>query len=116
MGDSITHAVPVYEGFTLSHAVSKLDLAGRDVTQRLLALLAEADPQRPPQGTRERLEAARLKEERCYVALDYEEEVRREDATRKATAAQAEDQATPGRAYTLPDGKVDPPTQPGTLT
>ncbi len=38
-GDGVTHCVPVYEGFSVSHAVGRIDLAGRDITEYLMLLL-----------------------------------------------------------------------------
>ena len=38
---SVSHTVPIYEGFALRHAMERMDLAGRDVTQSLQRLLTE---------------------------------------------------------------------------
>lgn len=34
-GDGVSHSVPVFEGYCLSHAVQRFPLAGADVTMHL---------------------------------------------------------------------------------
>lgn len=38
-GDGVSHCIPVYEGRIQHHAIAKLNLAGRHVTQTLIKLL-----------------------------------------------------------------------------
>lgn len=41
-GDGVTHSLPVYEGFSVPHAATRSDLAGRDVTEHFVTLLRRA--------------------------------------------------------------------------
>lgn len=34
-GDGVTHVIPIFDGYSINHAYSRIDLGGRDVTEHL---------------------------------------------------------------------------------
>jgi len=71
-GEGVTHAVPVYEGFALPHAIMRIDVAGRDVTSHLQLQLRRAGYNFHTSAEREVIRA--MKESVCYVARDPHQE------------------------------------------
>ncbi|XP_033078876.1 actin-related protein T2-like [Trachypithecus francoisi] len=90
-GDGVTCTVPIFEGYFLPHAVTKLHVAGRDITELLTQLLLASGHTFSCELDKGLVDD--IKKKLCYVALEPEKELSRrpEEVLRE---------------YKLPDGNI----------
>ncbi|OIT34785.1 actin-101 [Nicotiana attenuata] len=93
-GDDLTHTVPIYEGHALPHAISRLDLAGRDLTDYLYKLFWESSYNGRFNVRTDTI--CHMKKKIAYIALDFEQEIEKVKNCSKSVE----------KGYELPDGQV----------
>ena len=92
-GDGVTHTVPVFEGFAIPHAVEKMEIAGRVITQYCAKLLLGTGHSFTSSAEMEIVKD--IKEKLCYVSQDYDADI-----------AASEESSSQDAQFELPDKKT----------
>merc|ERR1719223_341067 len=92
-GDGVSHTVPIYEGYALPHAILRMNLAGRDVTDYLVKILGGRGYEFTTSAEREIVRD--IKEKLAYCAQDYDS-----DLTKSENDTECE------KEYVLPDSST----------
>jgi len=93
IAETVTHVVPIYEGYVMPHAVLRLDFGGRDIADFMMKILLERGYSFTTRA--ERILVNDITEKLAYVAKDFNIEMER-----------ARESAELEKQYELPDGNV----------
>mmetsp|Transcript_1345 Transcript_1345/g.3611 ORF Transcript_1345/g.3611 Transcript_1345/m.3611 type:complete len:391 (-) Transcript_1345:62-1234(-) len=96
VGDTVSHVVPIFEGFAIDPGIRRLELGGADLTDYLVRLLSERGYSLESAVGRQT--AREIKEQLCYVSLNYDADLRRVSPVGVVPSRKNE--------YQLPDGQV----------
>jgi len=89
-GETVTHILPVFQSFGMTHVIGKIGIGGRVLNGHLKKLLVKDGITLPSSNEREVVRD--IKEQLCYVALDSNQEQSKFDTQSLS------------KSFTLPDG------------
>lgn len=92
-GDGVSHTIPVYEGYCIPHAIEKMEIAGRVLTDWMQKLLLGTGESFTSSAELEIVKD--IKEKSSFVAQNYDQEL-----------ADANNSSDKDMQYTLPDKRV----------
>merc|ERR1712216_725443 len=92
-GDSVTHTVPIYEGFALPHATLRLNVGGHDLTKYLQQILNQKGHNFLTEAQKDIVKD--IKEKLAYISLDFEKD------TQTAASSSELD-----KNYKIPNGRT----------
>lgn len=91
-GEGLTQAVPVFEGYAIPHAIFKMEVAGYDITSKVMSMM---ENEKGAEHANNMRVMQALKEKTCSVALDYNAAMKGPDY--------ADEEA---KSFELPDGNI----------
>lgn len=92
-GEGLTQAVPVFEGYAIPHAIFKMEVAGFDITSKVMKMMEEGE--RGAEHAQNMRVMQALKEKTCSVALDYNSAMKGPDMADEES-----------KSFELPDGQI----------
>lgn len=96
-GDGVSHTVPVFDGYSIPHAIFRMDIAGRRLTSYVQKLMQEVAGENLTSSSE--LEVVKnIKETLCFVSDKLE--------TYTNNCNEADSSSTHDQAYTMPDKRV----------
>ena len=95
VGQGLSYAVPVFEGYALPHAIHSMKVSGQDITKKLMHEIQSTEPKLKEEH---RFLVREMKEQMCHVAFEYDSEVRGSGRDDPLNQEQ--------RSYELPGGHI----------
>lgn len=96
-GDGVSHTVPVFDGYSIPHAIFRMDIAGRRLTNYVQKLMQEVAGENLTSSSE--LEVVKnIKETLCFVSETTE--------AYASNTAEADGSSTHDKNYTMPDKRV----------